>query len=239
MRAMGEEAGSLASPEISIEKKITIFNKLAGYLDKSRDCLSGIGCTKRQAYIVNFSLGAALGFIDGFLSVKMRGGKRVLPEIMRKTVLLRSMVYGLGYGSLVKRGVNLFQCLAFRGCDDQTKRFLVYSAGIMGGKFTGILSRIAPELVTTRVDTESTEIIPEKSGDITIEDDAVKTSLGLPEGKDEFSWFEIFGFSQKPSDAEVKKAYKKLSLKYHPDKPGGSKEVMQMLNEAFEQGGFR
>lgn len=32
---------------------------------------------------------------------------------------------------------------------------------------------------------------------------------------------------------EVKKAYKALSLKYHPDKPEGDEEIFKLINEAY------
>lgn len=43
---------------------------------------------------------------------------------------------------------------------------------------------------------------------------------------------EILGLSGNPTEAEIKKAYKKASSKAHPDKDTGSTEKMQEVNEA-------
>lgn len=37
-----------------------------------------------------------------------------------------------------------------------------------------------------------------------------------------------------PSDDDVKEARHRAALEHHPDKPGGSHEQMQRLNEAFD-----
>jgi len=41
----------------------------------------------------------------------------------------------------------------------------------------------------------------------------------------------FFGFSQNPNKEEIKKRYKKLAKKYHPDLNGGNDEKMKKLNE--------
>lgn len=46
-------------------------------------------------------------------------------------------------------------------------------------------------------------------------------------------YYELLGVSQDASDAEIKKAHRKLALKHHPDK-GGDSEKFKEINEAFD-----
>jgi DnaJ family protein B protein 4 len=50
------------------------------------------------------------------------------------------------------------------------------------------------------------------------------------------NFYEILGVSQEAQDNEIKKAYRSLSLKYHPDRnqEEGSKEKFQAISEAYE-----
>ena len=48
------------------------------------------------------------------------------------------------------------------------------------------------------------------------------------------SHYETLGVDTKANKDEIKKAYRQLSMKYHPDKNGGSVEKSQELNEAYE-----
>jgi len=48
-----------------------------------------------------------------------------------------------------------------------------------------------------------------------------------------FTWWAVLGFSSPAvSEAAIEAAYKRLAKQYHPDKPGGSHELMQQLNQA-------
>ncbi len=49
-------------------------------------------------------------------------------------------------------------------------------------------------------------------------------------------YYNILGISKSASDAEIKKAYRKLAMKYHPDKTKGNKELedkFKKISEAY------
>lgn len=46
---------------------------------------------------------------------------------------------------------------------------------------------------------------------------------------------EILGVSSNASREEIKKAFRKLSLVYHPDRPGGNNEKFIVIKQAYEE----
>jgi len=48
------------------------------------------------------------------------------------------------------------------------------------------------------------------------------------------NYYDILGVSKGATDDEIKKAYRKLAHKYHPDKSGGDEAKFKEVNEAYQ-----
>lgn len=48
------------------------------------------------------------------------------------------------------------------------------------------------------------------------------------------NYYEILGLDKSATNEEIKKAYRRLSLVHHPDRPGGSENVCKKINEAYD-----
>ena len=59
-------------------------------------------------------------------------------------------------------------------------------------------------------------------------------SMFLPKGSDSEKWYTILGITKDATDTEVKRAYRKMAVKYHPDKLiGVSDDIKKLAEEKF------
>ena len=47
-------------------------------------------------------------------------------------------------------------------------------------------------------------------------------------------YYRVLGVNKNASPNEIKKAYRTLSMKHHPDRPTGNEEEFKKINEAYE-----
>lgn len=57
--------------------------------------------------------------------------------------------------------------------------------------------------------------------------------MGRPTKSDNTRYYKLLGVDRNSTDAEIKKAHRKLALKHHPDK-GGDPEEFKAINEAYD-----
>ena len=58
---------------------------------------------------------------------------------------------------------------------------------------------------------------------------------GMPGGNaDNSEFYETLGVEKNATDTDIKKAYRKLAQKFHPDKPTGNEEKFKKISEAYE-----
>ena len=64
--------------------------------------------------------------------------------------------------------------------------------------------------------------------------ESIKSMLVAKGSSDSEKWYKILGLTKNATDADVKKAYRKMAVKYHPDKLiGVSEDIKNLAEEKF------
>lgn len=48
------------------------------------------------------------------------------------------------------------------------------------------------------------------------------------------NYYAVLGVDNGSPSSEIKRAYKKLAMQYHPDRHGGDQDMFQLINEAHQ-----
>lgn len=65
--------------------------------------------------------------------------------------------------------------------------------------------------------------------------ESIKSMLLAKKSADSEKWYKILGLNKSATDSEVKKAYRKMALKYHPDKlTGVSEDIKKLATQKFQ-----
>ena len=65
--------------------------------------------------------------------------------------------------------------------------------------------------------------------------ESIKSMLLAKKSADSEKWYKILGVNKNATDSQVKKAYRKMALKYHPDKlTGVSEDIKKLATEKFQ-----
>ena len=64
--------------------------------------------------------------------------------------------------------------------------------------------------------------------------ESIKSMIVAKGSSDSEKWYKILGITKNATDVEVKKAYRKMAVKYHPDKLiGVSEDIKNLAEEKF------
>ena len=65
--------------------------------------------------------------------------------------------------------------------------------------------------------------------------ESIKSMLLSKKSDDSEKWYKILGVNKNATDSEVKKAYRKMAIKYHPDKlTGVSEDIKKLATQKFQ-----